>query len=98
MALRLRNLARRIVAGQTGVSDGPLTRSLTPTHNGPCGTCGMRDNAGLGDAPWFAPNDVWNYIYGTPDNRCGDGILRCPRCFTADARAAGFPVTWTIET
>jgi hypothetical protein len=56
-----------------------------------CG-CGKHAAAGLGpDTYWFAPNELWNAVNGSPN-----GFL-CPECFTTAAAEHGLAVGWRAD-
>lgn len=51
----------------------------------PCGDCGGSTRC------WFAPNDLWNRVVGSPY-----GML-CPNCFIDRAEAAGERPIWSVS-
>lgn len=51
----------------------------------PEATC---QECGGSNSVWWAPNDLWNAVLGTPDNPRAEGVILCPTCFTAKAGGA----------
>jgi hypothetical protein len=47
-------------------------------------------DCGGANVVWFAPNDIWNRVVGSPN-----GIL-CPRCFIVRANRAGIDARWSV--
>jgi hypothetical protein len=53
----------------------------------PEATC---ERCGGPNVVWFAPNDLWNRVVGSPN-----GIL-CPTCFIRAAEASGVEAVWRV--
>lgn len=51
-----------------------------------CGSCGAPANPP--GSYWFAPNDLWNKVEGSPNG------FRCIPCFTADCAEKGVVIGW----
>mgnify|MGYP000588371437 CR=1 FL=1 len=63
-------------------------RHIRRHHGEICHGCGRPVARPIGGTYWFADNALWNRVEG------GEGGLRCPACFTLDARRAGVHVAW----
>ena len=53
-----------------------------------CFRCGRPYFESLGETYWYADDALWQEVEGGP------GGLRCPACFTRDARKQGILVYW----
>lgn len=65
-------------------------QARTASGNGPCRVCGAPD-VGPGGTYWFAPNELWNEVNGSPN-----GLL-CPGCFTAECGKKGIVIGWRSD-
>jgi hypothetical protein len=54
-----------------------------------CGKCGAPANPA--GSYWFAPNDLWNEVNGSPNG------FRCIACFTEECEARGIVIGWRAD-
>jgi hypothetical protein len=67
-----------------------------PSHSGltgeqPCDECGRSASWSIGETYWFAPNELWNEVNGSPNG------FMCPGCFTAAAETKGIAIGWRAD-
>lgn len=68
-----------------------LARKLWPVAAIPDGHPeAICERCGGPNVVWFAPNDLWNRVIGSPE-----GIV-CPRCFVLAAEAKGIDEIWSL--
>lgn len=53
-----------------------------------CTKCGTKVALTTGGTWWMTDDQLWRLVYGTESG------IRCIPCFTVDAAAAGYPVSW----
>lgn len=75
------------------ITEGPECERCGEPNCERCDRCGALVHASC-PTYWYAENEFWNTIYGSSDNPCGDGIIRCIACFTNDCADAGHPICW----